>query len=379
MSGRGKTPGNATGRAHAARPVARLQYLSGRDAPFLTSSGRAATYIPAENVWRRQHSSAWYLEFSHGAFPSNEPLRTRAPGLSRRRRHAQVTLAPSRNIVHPGLGAKDADGVEVIKPRPPAPTRPPSRPASQATTQAAAQAPAPAAPEPAPAAARISLVLIDDNRLLREGLAAMIHRQPGFRVLAASADVEEALRKVRESSPDVVLLDFGLVDHDSLSLTATVHAEVPEAKVIVMGLLAMQEDVADYVRAGASGFIMKDASFEDFFSTIRAVAGGAQILPQALTQSLFSQIARKAGASGKSSAASKARILESVRLTARERQVIDLLSEGLSNKEIAQRLHIAVHTVKSHVHNVLEKLALHSRLEVAAFSHASRNAKDFTP
>lgn len=290
-----------------------------------------------------------------------------------------MTLAPSRNIVHPGLGAKDADGVEVIKPRPPAPTRPPSRPASQATTQAAAQAPAPAAPEPAPAAARISLVLIDDNRLLREGLAAMIHRQPGFRVLAASADVEEALRKVRESSPDVVLLDFGLVDHDSLSLTATVHAEVPEAKVIVMGLLAMQEDVADYVRAGASGFIMKDASFEAFFSTIRAVAGGAQILPQALTQSLFSQIARKAGASGKSSAASKARILESVRLTARERQVIDLLSEGLSNKEIAQRLHIVVHTVKCHVHNVLEKLALHSRLEVAAFSHASRNAKDFGP
>ena len=107
--------------------------------------------------------------------------------------------------------------------------------------------------------------------------------------------------------------------------------------------------------------------------------GGAQILPQALTQSLFSQIARKAGASGKSSAASKARILESVRLTARERQVIDLLSEGLSNKEIAQRLHIVVHTVKCHVHNVLEKLALHSRLEVAAFSHASRNAKDFGP
>lgn len=205
----------------------------------------------------------------------------------------------------------------------------------------------------------------------------MIHTQPGFKVLAASADVEEALRKVRESKPDVVLLDFGLEDHDSLSLTATVHAEVPEAKVIVMGLLAVQEDVAAYVRAGASGFIMKDASFEDFFTTIRAVAGGAQILPPALTHSLFSQIARKAGVSTKTSASNKARVLESVRLTVRERQVIDLLSEGLSNKEIAQRLHIAVHTVKSHVHNVLEKLALHSRLEVAAFSHATRNAREF--
>ena len=120
----------------------------------------------------------------------------------------------------------------------------------------------------------ISLVLIDDNRLLREGIAALIHTQPGFKVLAAFADVEEALKKVREAKPDIVLLDFGLEDHDSVSLTATVHQEVPAARVIVMGLLPSQEDVADFVRAGASGFIMKDASFDDFFATIRAVAGG---------------------------------------------------------------------------------------------------------
>ena len=209
----------------------------------------------------------------------------------------------------------------------------------------------------------IALVVIDDNRVLREGLAALIHTQPGFKVLAASADVDEALRHVREARPDVVLLDFGLEDHDSLSLAATVHAEVPTARVIVMGLLPSQEDVADYVRAGASGFIMKDASFEDFFATIRAVAGGAEVLPKALTNSLFSQIARNIPL------ANKTKIRDSVRLTNRERQVIDLLGEGLSNKEISSRLHIAVHTVKSHVHNVLEKLALHSRLEVAAFSH----------
>jgi DNA-binding NarL/FixJ family response regulator len=213
----------------------------------------------------------------------------------------------------------------------------------------------------------ISLILVDDNRLLREGLAAMIHNQPGFKVLAASADVDEALRKVREAKPDVVLVDFGLEDHDSLSLTATVHAEVPVARVIVMGLLPNQDDVANYVRAGASGFIMKDASFEDFFTTIRAVAGGAEVLPTELTNTLFAQIARNAAAG------SKAKVLESVRLTNRERQVIDLLAEGLSNKEIAIRLNIAVHTVKSHVHNVLEKLALHSRLEVAAFTHAASN------
>ena len=236
-----------------------------------------------------------------------------------------------------------------------------ARPPKRTPKRKAAKPPATTStPAPPP----IALVLIDDNRLLREGLAAMIHTQPGFKVLAASADVEEALQRMREAKPDVVLLDFGLVDHDSLSLTATVHREVPGARIIVMGLLSAQEDVADYIRAGASGFIMKEATFENFFSTIRAVAAGAEVLPPALTNSLFAQIARNASRGG------KAKILEAVRLTTRERQVVDLLGEGLSNKEIATRLHIAVHTVKSHVHNVLEKLALRSRLEVAAFSHS---------
>jgi DNA-binding NarL/FixJ family response regulator len=220
--------------------------------------------------------------------------------------------------------------------------------------------------------AAIALVLIDDNRLLREGIVEMVRAQPGFKVLAASADAIEALEKVREAKPDIVLVDFGLEGHDSLSLTATVHAEVPQAKVIVMGLLPSQEDVAHYVRAGASGFVMKEASFEEFFDTIRAVARGAQVLPTQLTKSLFSQIALNVAVKD------KAQLLDAVRLTSRERQVIDLLGEGLSNKESAGRLHIAVHTVKSHVHNVLEKLALHSRLEVAAFSHASGGSNAFS-
>lgn len=232
-----------------------------------------------------------------------------------------------------------------------------TRPAARKTARSRVAA---VKPEPVP----IFIVLIDDNRLLREGLAALIHSQPGFRVLTASADVDEALQKAREAKPDVVLLDFGLEDHDSLALTSTVHAEVPTARVIVMGLLPAQEDVANYVRAGASGFIMKDASFDEFVETIRLVAGGAEVLPQALTNTLFSQIVRNAVGG------SNSRVLEAVRLTTRERQVIDLLGEGLSNKEIATRLHIAVHTVKSHVHNILEKLALRSRLEVAAFSHS---------
>lgn len=251
-------------------------------------------------------------------------------------------------------------------------TRPPKRKTSKpvkATTRAKSASPAKSrssATPPAPPL--ISLVLIDDNRLLREGIAEMIRSEPGFSVLAASADAAEAIATVREARPDVVLVDFGLEDHDSLALTATVSAEVPTARVIVMGLLPLQEDVADYVHAGASGFVMKDATFAEFFATIRAVAGGAEVLPRALTNSLFAQIARNAPR------VSQEIVMQSVRLTQREREVVALLGEGLSNKEIATRLNIAVHTVKSHVHNVLEKLALHSRLEVAAFSHGGGHA-----
>lgn len=215
----------------------------------------------------------------------------------------------------------------------------------------------------------ISLVLIDDNHLLREGIAALIDSQSEFKVIGASADVDEALRKVREEQPDIVLIDIGLAHHNSVRLTATVRKEVPAARIIIMGLLPLHLDVTTFVRAGASGFVMKDASLEDFLNTIRRVETGAEVLPTALTHSLFAQIALNPPGIG------EAQRLESMRLSVREIDVVELLGDGLSNKEIAERLNIAVHTVKSHVHNVLEKLALHSRLEVAAFRSRSRRRR----
>ena len=208
-----------------------------------------------------------------------------------------------------------------------------------------------------PAQPPISLVLVDDSQVLREGLAVIISSKPGFKVVAAAADGAEVLEKVRETKPDVVLLDLGLADDDGVSMTKRVHSEAPAAKVIVMGLLPAQEDVTEYVRAGASGFIMKDASLEEFFTTIRAVARGMEVLPKALTNSLFSQIARGAALER------GARIREGVQLSARERQVIALIGAGRTNEEIAAQLEIPAPTVKGHAHNVLEKLALHRRLE----------------
>ena len=215
---------------------------------------------------------------------------------------------------------------------------------------------------PAPDRGTISIIVIDDNRLVREGLAGLIRDQPDFRILAASADADEAIRKVAEARPHIVLLDFGLEGADCMEVTVGIRQAAPESKVIIMGLSAVAENLAEFVTKGAAGFLMKDSSFEVFLNTIRRVAAGEQVLPTELTGSLFGQIANNAIRRNAPQA------LAAVRITRREREVIDLISEGLSNKEISARMGIAIHTVKSHVHNVLEKLSLHSRLEVAAFT-----------
>jgi two-component system nitrate/nitrite response regulator NarL len=208
----------------------------------------------------------------------------------------------------------------------------------------------------------ISLVLIDDNRSSYEGAVALIREQPGFHVLIASADIDEALRTVRGTRPDIVLLDLGQGDLDRLTLAGALHGAVPESRLVIMGLRSLQEDVVSLVRAGVSGFIMAGAPFDRFLGTIHLVARGIQVLPVELTASLFGQL------NGHGVRGHPKRTLDVKRLTNRERAVTDLIAQGLSNKAIAERLQIALHTVKSHVHKVLSKLAVNSRLEVAAFS-----------
>jgi len=204
----------------------------------------------------------------------------------------------------------------------------------------------------------ITVAVVDDNRLVREALSGMLSGVPGLIVVAAAV-ADPAF--MEQNSPDVVLLDVGLADDDSLSVATTLVKRFPAAKIIVMDLLPMSEDTMQFVNAGVCGFMLKDATFDEFVATIRAVAAGDKVLPAPMTQSLFSQIARAV------ESAEPARIIEDVRMTRREREVIELIGEGLSNKEIAQRLNIASHTVKSHVRNVMDKLALHTRLQIAAY------------
>jgi DNA-binding NarL/FixJ family response regulator len=207
----------------------------------------------------------------------------------------------------------------------------------------------------------ITVAIIEDNRLVREGMTEMLNELPDVEVVLAATSVEEA--KLKKAKPRVVLLDVGLQDRNSLRLAETVKTEMVDSRVIVMDLLPVHEEIAEFVNAGVAGFILKDATFEDFVGTIRSVASGVRVLPALMTGTLFSQIARVAVRNGAAAA------LEAVRMTQREREVIALIAEGMSNKEIAQRLTIATDTVKSHVRNVMDKLALHSRLQIAAYAH----------
>jgi DNA-binding NarL/FixJ family response regulator len=149
---------------------------------------------------------------------------------------------------------------------------------------------------------------------------------------------------------------------NSIKIVQTMRKEFPKTEVIVMDLIPTHADVAEYVKEGVAGFILKDASLKDFLQTIRTVAKGIKVLPPSLTGSLFSQIVEYAIRSG-----NPEKIVNSVRMTGREQDVINLIAQGRSNKEISEKLFIAVHTVKSHVHNILEKLALHTRLELAHY------------
>jgi DNA-binding NarL/FixJ family response regulator len=210
---------------------------------------------------------------------------------------------------------------------------------------------------------KIRLLIIEDNRLLRDGIFSILKPHKDIVIIAASGDGKHTLAKIRKLRPNVILLDLGLRSQNSLHVVEFVKRDFPLAKIIVMDLAPIQSDILQYVKAGANGFILKDASLNDFLIAIRTVADGATVLPPLLVDSLFSQIVEHAVREGKS------RLQEAVKMTARERQVIGLLGEGMSNKEIGQKMRVSTYTIKSHIHNIMEKLALHTRLEIANYSY----------
>ena len=211
---------------------------------------------------------------------------------------------------------------------------------------------------------KIRLLVVEDNRLLRDGITTMLKEQPDLTVVATFGTGENVVQKIVPLKPNIVLLDLGLRSQNSLEMVRSIRKKSKEVRVIVMDLVPTEADILDFVKAGVSGFLLKDATINDFLKTIRSVAHGTKVLPTHLTTSLFSQIVDHA-ISGRE----PSKLIELVRMTKRERQVIELIADGLTNKEIAQRLHLSTYTVKSHVHNILEKLAMHTRVQIARYAH----------
>jgi DNA-binding NarL/FixJ family response regulator len=207
----------------------------------------------------------------------------------------------------------------------------------------------------------VSVALIDDNLLVRAGLTSILSELPDIQVVAAVSRAGTSLIAAME--PDVVLMDLAPGDAHDLAVVERVRREVPDARIIVMGLLPDDEGFLDVVQAGVSGFALTEATPGDLLDAIRSVASGRSVLPNQVTGALFAEIAdRDAPSSGPEAT-------EGVQLTPRQREVIELISEGMSNKKIAAELHISVHTVKSHIRHIMKKLDLNTRLQISAWAH----------
>jgi DNA-binding NarL/FixJ family response regulator len=217
----------------------------------------------------------------------------------------------------------------------------------------------------------IKIVVIEDNRLLRDSITNIIKKEPDLKFIASCENIEKIEGKISELKPDVLIFDFCSSNKDSSTSLKSLKLQYPEVKLIVMDIIPIQEDILNFVESGISGFILKDATREIFLKTIRSVAQGEKVLPDILMGALFSQIVTN-GISNRG----KSRLIKSDRMTKREREITASIADGLTNKEIADNLHLSISTVKSHVHNILEKMSLSSRVQIAIYANSSA---DFNP
>jgi len=224
----------------------------------------------------------------------------------------------------------------------------------------------------------IGIVVADDHEVVRAGFAALLATQPDFTVLGTAADGAEAVRVCRELRPDVVLMDVRMPGTDGIEATRWLIGE-PSApadsgawapKVLILTTFDLDEYVFDALRAGASGFLLKDATAERLFDAVRVVAAGEALLAPGVTRRLISEFARlKPQAVAGPTAGGRPGALTA--LTPRETEVLCLVAEGLSNTEIAGRLVVTEETVKTHVSRILAKLGLRDRTQAVVVAYES--------
>jgi DNA-binding NarL/FixJ family response regulator len=213
---------------------------------------------------------------------------------------------------------------------------------------------------------RIRIVVADDHEVVRAGFAALLDTQPDFTVVGTACDGVQAIALGRELRPDVVLMDVRMPGTDGIEATRQLAAAQPGGpRVLILTTFDLDDYVFEALRAGASGFLLKDVTAERLFDAVRVVAAGEALLAPAVTRRLISEFARIRPA------APAAARPELATLTPRETEVLRLVAEGLSNQQIADRLVVTEETVKTHVSRVLHKLGLRDRTQAVIAAYES--------
>jgi DNA-binding NarL/FixJ family response regulator len=210
----------------------------------------------------------------------------------------------------------------------------------------------------------IGIVVADDHEVVRAGFAALLDTQPDFTVLGTACDGGEAVQVCRELRPDVVLMDVRMPSLDGIEATRQLAGD-PGPRVLILTTFDLDEYVFDALRAGASGFLLKDVTAERLFDAVRVIAAGEALLAPAVTGRLISEFTRLRPVSDTPPSPALSA------LTPRETEVLRLVAEGMSNPEIARRLVVTEETVKTHVSRILAKLGLRDRTQAVVAAYES--------
>ncbi|MFB7177761.1 response regulator [Streptomyces sp. NPDC056257] len=212
----------------------------------------------------------------------------------------------------------------------------------------------------------IRVLIVDDQMMVREGFSVLLNAMDGIEVVGEAVDGREAIAQVAALRPDVVLMDIRMPHMNGLEATREIVAADTDAKVLVLTTFDLDEYVYQALRAGASGFLLKDASARQLADGVRVVAAGEALLAPSVTKRLIAEFSK---ISETRKLADPAGVGE---LTERETEVLVLIAQGLSNAEIASRLIVAESTIKTHVSRILVKLGLRDRTQAAVFAYETR-------
>ncbi len=209
----------------------------------------------------------------------------------------------------------------------------------------------------------IAVAIIHGSRVMREGLRETLSRQPGLRVVGAFGSAGEVLAQA-SAEDEILVYDLGTARQEGAARVMELHERLPRTKMLMVNVVDDDQAIIECVRAGASGCILQDASLEELVAGIRSIAQGTPYPSPRVITSLFSYVASLQAGEDR---------LPPTPLTKREEQILQLLAEGLSNKEIAQKLFLQPQTVKNYVHLILQKLDLRSRLDVIKFLRSGKH------